>query len=153
MKLFLSWGYVLAAIVSAVAAFKTGQYGLLWGVPISFAALPIVSLAPIARNILDTASLDAAIPAPVRAIARLLTRFSFAVILLWPAIYCVLLFTDHSVGAWLVGTYVVASNTLRWYRAKYIAPRQFRSMTNVVPGETAVIVKAMFAFLNNFFHH
>ena len=144
MQLFLSWGYGLAAIASAVAALKTGQYSLLLGIPISLAALLIVSLAPIARNVLETASNDAAIPAPVRVIARFLTTCSFTVILLWPITFCVLLFSDHFVGAWLVGTYVFASNTIRWYRAKYLPPYPFNSRTNVAPGETAVIVKAMF---------
>jgi hypothetical protein len=143
-QLFLSWGYVLAAIASVAAAFETGHYNLLWGIPISLAALPIVSLAPIARNVLETATKDAAIPAPVRLIARFLTNFSFAVTLPWLGILGVLSLTDHSVGAWLVGTYVFASNTIRLYRTRYLPPLAFRSMTDVAPGETAVMVKAIF---------
>jgi uncharacterized membrane protein YccF (DUF307 family) len=61
MQLFLSWVYWLAAIASAVAALRTRQYILLLGVPVAVAALPIVSLAPIARNLLETPSNDAAI--------------------------------------------------------------------------------------------
>jgi hypothetical protein len=143
-KLFLSWGYVLAATASVAAAFETGHYSLLWGIPISLAALPIVGLAPIARNVLETAAKDAAIPPPIRLIARFLTNFSFALTLLWLGTLGVLSLTDHSVGAWLVGTYVFASNTIRSYRAKYLPPLAFRSMTDVTPGETAVIVKAIF---------
>jgi len=143
MQLFLSWGYGIAAIASVVAALKTGQYSLLLGVPISLAALLIVSLSPIARSVLETASNDAAIPAPVRVIARFLAAFSFAVILIWPVTFCVLLFTDHFVGAWLVGTYVFASNTIRWYRAKYLPPYPFISKTNVVPGETGAALDGL----------
>ena len=148
MQLFLSWGYGLAAIASVVAALKTGQYSLLLGVPISLAALlVVVSLAPIARLILETASNDTAIPAPVRVIARFLTTFSFIVILLWPVTFCLLLFSDHFVGAWLVGTYVFASNTIRWYRAKYLPPYPFNSKGNVVPGETGAALDGLKAFI------
>jgi hypothetical protein len=144
MQLLLSWGYWLAAIASAVAALRTHQYILLLGVPIALAALPIVSLAPIARNLLNTASNDAAIPAAFRLLASLLVRYSFVVIILLPITFAVLLFGDHFVGAWLVGAYTFASNTIRLYRAKYLPPYATSSKTNVAPGETAIILKAIF---------
>ncbi len=143
MELLLSWGYALAAIASLMAALKTGQYSLLLGIPISVAALLIVSMASIVRNVLETASKDAAVPAPIRLIARFLTTFSFALVILWPVTLCVLLFSNHFVGAWLVGTYVFASNTIRWYRVKYLPSYPFISETNVVPGQTGAALEGL----------
>jgi hypothetical protein len=144
MRLFLSWAYALAAIASVVAALKTGQYGLFWGVPIAIGALFTVSFAPVARSVLLTAVRDTAVPAPLRAVARLLTRFSFALILLWPVSFTFLLFNDFLVGAWLVGTYIVASNTIRMYRAKYLGQRPSMALPGMVaPGETAAMLKAL----------
>ena len=140
MQLFLSWGYILVAIASAVAALKTGRYSLLLGIPISLAALPIVILTPIARTVLETASNDAAIPAPVRVTARFFAKFSYP--LFWQVTFWLLLFNERFVGAWLVGTYIFASKTIRWYQAKYLPPIRFNlSSTHVAPGETAAAIE------------
>jgi hypothetical protein len=144
MQLLLSWGYLLAAIASLVAALKTGQYVLLWGIVISIAALPIVIMAPIARNILETAVHDLALPVPVRIFARFMRMFSVIGILLWPIIFGILVFKNNFIGEWLVGTYIFASNTVRRYRAKWLSPIPFLSKDRVAPGETAVMVKAIF---------
>jgi hypothetical protein len=144
MKLILSWGYVLAAIASGAAAIKTGDYRLLLGIPIAFSALFTVGLGPVARTILDTASKDAAIPRPLRAIAWVLVRFAWTIVLIWSLIFGALLFSDHFVGAWLVGTYIVASNTVRWYRAAYLPPISSGAPPGkVVRGETAAAVQGM----------
>lgn len=120
MKLILSWGYALAVIASLVAAFKTNHYSLLLGIPIAFSALFIVSLGPVARTLLDTASKDAAIFPPIRATAWLTARLSRWFFLISLIAFAVLLNSDHFVGAWLVGTYIVASNTIRWFQAAYL---------------------------------
>lgn len=120
MELPLSWAYVLAAIASLVEAVRTGQYVLLLGIPIAIGALFTVSFAPSGRLFLQTASRDPAIARPVRAIAGLVAKLSPLLPLLWPVAFLWLILTDHFVGAWLVDTYIVASNTIRWYRAEYL---------------------------------
>jgi len=146
MKLLLSWGYVLAAIASAAAAIKTGDYILLLGIPIAFSALFIVGFAPVARTILDTASKDIAIFRLFRAIAWVLVRFAWLMVLIWLLAFAALLFSDHFDGAWLVGTYIVASNTIRWYNAAYLPPiRSGAPLGNVAPGETAAALHGALA--------
>ncbi|MGC1677871.1 MAG: hypothetical protein WA740_10080 [Candidatus Binataceae bacterium] len=146
-KSILSWGYVLAAIASGAAAIKTGDYRLLLGIPIAFCALFIVGFGHVVRTILDTASKDAAIPRGLRAIAWVLVRFAWTTILIWPLAFGALLFSDHFVGAWLVGTYIVASNTVRWYQAAYLPPIASSGALSgtVVRGETAAAVHGMLA--------
>jgi hypothetical protein len=137
MQLILSWGFVLAALASAVAAIKTGDYRLLLGIPIAFGALLTVGAAPLVRTILDTASKDPAVPRPFRTIAWVLVRFAWMIILVWSMAFVALLFSDHFVEAWLVGIYIVASNTLRWYQAKYLPPIPSGAPPGkVVAGET-----------------
>jgi hypothetical protein len=146
MKLILSWGYVLAAIASGAAAIKTDDYRLLLGIPIAFSALFTVGFGSIARTILDTASKDPAIPSPLRAIAWVLVRFAWTIVLIWSLIFGALLFSDHFVAAWLVGTYIVASNTVRWYQAAYLPPIPSAAPPGkVVRGETAAAVHGVLA--------
>lgn len=144
MKLILSWGYLLAAIASGAAAIETGDYRLLVGIPIAFGALFTTGLGPVARTILDSASKDAAIPRPLRAIASVLVRFAWTIVLIWPLFFGLLLFSDHFVGAWLVGTYIIASNAVRWYQAAYLPPIPSGAPPGkVVRGETAAAVHGM----------
>ena len=95
MKLILSWGYVLAAIASGAAAISTGDYRLLLGIPIAFSAFFTVGFGPIARTILDTASKDAAIPRPLRAIAWVLVRFAWTIVVIWSIVFGALLFNER----------------------------------------------------------
>jgi hypothetical protein len=125
MEFILSWGYVLAALASAVAAIKTGDYALLFGVPIAFSALFTVGFAPVVRTVLDAASTDPAFVRPIRAIAWLLRRLAWMIFLIWLLAFVALLFSEHFVRAWLVGTYIVASNTTRWHRAAYLPPHTY----------------------------
>lgn len=144
MQLILSWGYVFAAIASAVVAVDTGEYRLLFGIPIAIGALSTVTFAPLARGLLETASQDTAIIRPIRGIAWLLVRFSFMLVFLWPVAFALLLFNGSFVGAWLIGTYIVSSNTIRWYRAAYLPPTRSGALPGrVVPGETAAMLHGM----------
>jgi hypothetical protein len=137
MELILSWGYVLAAVASAAAAIKTGQYILLFGIPIAVGSLFTVGAGPLVSTLLYTASKDLAIPRPIRATAWLLVRFSWTIVPLWSLAFVFLLFGNHFVGAWLVGTYIFASSSIRWYRAAYLPPTLSRAPAGkVVPGET-----------------
>jgi hypothetical protein len=118
--LFLTWVPLLACLASLIAAIASSEYWLLLGIPVALVGFVFPMAGKLVRRLVDTAARDPAIPFLLRMTARFIRALSNALLamILWSALFIVLLFSKHDIGAWLAGTYIISANSIRWFRAR-----------------------------------